>query len=55
MLDRDGRLYAFYDLHAHVKFNSSFIFGNEYDDLDKNLEIRLLPKIISLLCPIVKY
>ena len=46
--DESNRLYAYFDLHAHTKFSGAFAFGNEHCEIEQRLNIRALPKIMSL-------
>ena len=47
-LKTENRLFAYFDLHAHNIIDKSFLFGNNGENLEDQIEIMLLPKIMSL-------
>ena len=43
-----GKFFGFLDLHAHAARKCVFIYGNSVNELDKQVEICLFPKILSM-------
>lgn len=50
-----NKYFGFLDLHAHAARKGVFIYGNSIDELEKQVEICLFPKILSLNSEIFEY
>ena len=50
-----GKYFGFLDLHAHAARKGVFIYGNSTNELDKQVEICLFPKILSMNSEIFEY
>lgn len=44
----ESGLYLYIDLHGHASKKGVFMYGNHFDDIDRNVECMLLPKLMSL-------
>lgn len=44
----ESGLYFYIDLHGHASKKGIFMYGNHFEDLERNVECMLLPKIMSL-------
>ena len=47
-LNNNQRFFAFLDLHAHASRRGTFIYGNSVNELQKQIETCLFPKILSM-------
>lgn len=46
--EKNSRLFMYIDMHGHASKKGIFMYGNHFEDMDKNIECMLLPKILSL-------
>ncbi|KAJ8965625.1 hypothetical protein NQ314_004017 [Rhamnusium bicolor] len=44
----ESGLFMYMDLHGHASKKGIFIYGNHFDDLERNVECMLLPKLMSI-------
>lgn len=44
----ESGLYLYLDLHGHASKKGIFMYGNHFEDLERNVECMLLPKIMSI-------
>lgn len=44
----ESKLFMYIDLHGHASKKGIFMYGNHFDDLDRQAECMLFPKIMSL-------
>lgn len=44
----DSGLFLYVDMHGHASKKGIFMYGNHFDDLERNVECMLLPKIMSI-------
>ena len=47
-LHKDNKFFAFVDLHAHAAKKGTFIYGNCTNELQKQIDTCIFPKILSL-------
>lgn len=43
-----GRLMMYVDFHAHMSKRGCFVFGNSVEDIDMQVEAKLIPKLMAL-------
>ncbi|XP_071055332.1 cytosolic carboxypeptidase-like protein 5 [Onthophagus taurus] len=46
--DLNSGLYLYMDMHGHASKKGIFMYGNHFQDLDRNVECMLLPKLMAL-------
>lgn len=44
----DSGLFLYVDMHGHASKKGIFMYGNHFDDLERNVECMLLPKLMSI-------
>ncbi|KAG5898456.1 hypothetical protein JTB14_015465 [Gonioctena quinquepunctata] len=44
----ESGLFMYMDLHGHASKKGIFLYGNHFEDLDRNIECMLLPKLMSI-------
>ncbi|XP_072378899.1 cytosolic carboxypeptidase-like protein 5 isoform X1 [Diabrotica undecimpunctata] len=44
----ESGLFLYIDLHGHASKKGIFMYGNHFDDIDRNVECMLLPKLMSM-------
>ncbi|KAJ8984892.1 hypothetical protein NQ317_002732 [Molorchus minor] len=44
----ESGLFLYMDMHGHASKKGIFIYGNHFDDLERNVECMLLPKLMSI-------
>lgn len=44
----ESGLFLYVDLHGHASKKGIFMYGNHFQDLERNVECMLLPKLMSM-------
>ncbi|GJQ82574.1 hypothetical protein Trydic_g13026 [Trypoxylus dichotomus] len=44
----DSGLFLYVDMHGHASKKGIFMYGNHFDDLERNVDCMLLPKLMSI-------
>nr|XP_023019073.1 cytosolic carboxypeptidase-like protein 5 [Leptinotarsa decemlineata] len=44
----DSGLFMYMDLHGHASKKGIFLYGNHFEDIERNVECMLLPKLMSI-------
>lgn len=44
----ESGLFLYLDLHGHASKKGIFMYGNHFDDMERNVECMLLPKLMSI-------